>query len=102
MPKRGNLLSHAMVGSFAAIAAGLATYIFMIGQRSVDGMAQRPGWQSIRALREKRVCVFTSEQANVLVRPGPRMAEGARLMAQCLTDKAPHVPSAPNPKTAKP
>ena len=76
--------------------------LIMIGQRSVDGMAQRPGWQSIRALREKRVCVFTSEQANVLVRPGPRMAEGARLMAQCLTDKAPHVPSAPNPKTAKP
>jgi iron complex transport system substrate-binding protein len=25
----------------------------------------------------------------VLVRPGPRMAEAARLMAQCLSDKAP-------------
>ena len=71
--------------------------LIMIGQRSVDGMAQRPGWQSIRALREKRVCVFTSEQANVLVRPGPRMAEGARLMAQCLTDKAPKVPSGGKP-----
>lgn len=63
--------------------------LIMIGQRSADGMAQRPGWHSIRALREQRVCVFPSEQANVLVRPGPRMAEGARLMAQCLTDKAP-------------
>ena len=63
--------------------------LIMIGQRSVDGMAQRPGWSSIRALREQRVCIFPVEQSNVLVRPGPRMAEGARLMAQCLTDKAP-------------
>ena len=63
--------------------------LIMIGQRSVDGMAQRPGWSSIRALREQRVCIFPVEQSNVLVRPGPRMAEGARLMAQCLLDKAP-------------
>lgn len=63
--------------------------LIMIGQRSVDGMAQRPGWYSIRALREQRVCVFPSDQSDVLVRPSPRMAEGARLMAQCLTDKAP-------------
>lgn len=62
--------------------------LIMIGQRSVDGMAQRPGWSSIRALREQRVCIFPVEQSNVLVRPGPRMAEGARLMAQCLLDKA--------------
>jgi iron complex transport system substrate-binding protein len=33
--------------------------------------------------------VFPTDQADVLVRPGPRMAEAARLMAQCLTDKAP-------------
>lgn len=63
--------------------------VIMIGQRSADGLAQRPGWQSIRALREKRLCVFPSDQADVLVRAGPRMAEGARLMAQCLAEKAP-------------
>jgi iron complex transport system substrate-binding protein len=62
--------------------------VVMIGQRSVDNMGQRPGWQNMRAVREKRVCVFTSAQSDVLVRPGPRMAEGARLMAQCLADKA--------------
>ena len=65
--------------------------VIMIGQRSEDGLAQRPGWSSIRALREQRVCVFPTEQANALVRPGPRMAEGARLMAQCLNSKAPKV-----------
>lgn len=63
--------------------------VIMIGQRSEDGLAQRPGWSSIRALREQRVCVFPTEQANTLVRPGPRMAEAARLMAQCLSAKAP-------------
>ena len=63
--------------------------VIMIGQRSAEGLQARPGWHSIRALREQRVCVFPTEDANVLVRPGPRMAEGARLMAQCLVDKAP-------------
>lgn len=62
--------------------------VVMIGQRSVDNMGQRPGWQNMRAIREKRLCVFTPAQSDVLVRPGPRMAEGARLMAQCLADKA--------------
>ena len=76
--------------------------VIMIGQRGVDGMAQRPGWHSIRALREQRVCVFPAEQANVLVRPGPRMAEAARLMAQCLADKAPQTPSQPQTKAATP
>ena len=63
--------------------------LIMIGQRSADGLQSRPGWHSIRALREQRVCVFPTEDANVLVRPGPRMAEGARLMVQCLMAKAP-------------
>ena len=63
--------------------------LIMVGQDSADGMAQRPGWHSIRAVRERRVCIFPAEQANVLVRPGPRMAEAARLMAQCLSDKPP-------------
>ena len=65
--------------------------LIMVGQGSADGLTQRPGWHSIRAVRERRVCVFPAEQANVLVRPGPRMAEAARLMAQCLTDKAPQL-----------
>ena len=63
--------------------------LIMIGQRSADGLQQRPGWKNIRALREQRLCIFPSEDANVLVRPGPRMAEGARLMAKCLASKAP-------------
>ncbi len=63
--------------------------LIMVGQRSADGLQARPGWQSIRALREQRVCIFPTEEANVLVRPGPRMAEAARLMANCIAGKAP-------------
>jgi len=61
--------------------------IIMIGQRNVAGMAQRPGWAGMRALREQRVCVFTAEESDVLVRPGPRVAEGARLLARCIAQK---------------
>jgi iron complex transport system substrate-binding protein len=65
--------------------------VIMIGQHSLDGMLQRPGWRSMRAIREQRLCVFSADASDTLVRPGPRMAEGARLMASCLTQKAPAV-----------
>ena len=63
--------------------------LIMVGQANLEGMEQRPGWGNIRAIREHHVCVFSSEQSDVLVRPGPRMADSARIMAQCLADKAP-------------
>ena len=62
--------------------------LIMVSARSVEGLAERPGWASLRALREQRLCVFSPEESDVLVRPGPRMAEGARLMARCLASKA--------------
>ena len=58
--------------------------LIMVGARNAIGMAQRPGWGNIRAIKEQRICLFTPEQSDVLVRPGPRMAQGARLMARCL------------------
>lgn len=63
--------------------------LIMVGQRNVEGMAQRPGWTGVRAIREQRLCVFPVAESDTLVRPGPRMAEGARIMARCLADKAP-------------
>jgi iron complex transport system substrate-binding protein len=63
--------------------------VIMVGERSATGLEQRPGWAGIRAVREGRVCRFTAAESDVLVRPGPRMGEAARLMAKCLADKAP-------------
>lgn len=48
-----------------------------------------PGWGQLPAVREQRICRFDAEQINILVRPGPRMAQAAQLLAQCLIDKAP-------------
>lgn len=58
--------------------------VIMAGDSSRASMMQRPGWPQMRAVREDRICVFTPDQADIVVRAGPRMAEGARLMAQCL------------------
>ena len=58
--------------------------VIMVSARSGVGMEQRPGWSAIRAVREGRVCRFDADAADVLVRPGPRMGEAARLMAGCL------------------
>lgn len=62
--------------------------VIMVSAFGDVGLATRPGWAAIRAIQFKRVCAFTPAQSDVLVRPGPRMAEGARIMAQCLLDKA--------------
>ena len=60
--------------------------LIMVGERSAQGLEQRPGWGRIKAVREGRICRFTAEQSDVLVRPGPRMGEAARLMAECLQE----------------
>jgi iron complex transport system substrate-binding protein len=62
--------------------------LIMVSVRSAQGLEQRPGWSGIRAVREGRICRFSADESDVLVRPGPRMDEAARLMARCLADKA--------------
>jgi len=61
--------------------------LIMVGARSVRELVARPGWNQLRALREQRMCVFSPDEVDVLVRPGPRMAEAARLMARCAVEK---------------
>jgi iron complex transport system substrate-binding protein len=62
--------------------------VIMIGESEAQGLAQRPGWAGLRALRGGRVCQFNNEESDVLLRPGPRMAESARLLARCLSGGA--------------
>lgn len=63
--------------------------VIITSQENARDMAKRPGWQKIRAVRENRICSYSPEQIDVLVRPGPRMAESAQLMAKCLRENAP-------------
>lgn len=73
--------------------------LIMMGNRSMQAAASYPGWNTIQAVRLQRLCVYGPEESDAVVRPGPRMAEAARIMAQCINDKmarkAPVVPSAP-------
>ena len=59
----------------------------MVGSRSAEGLLSRPGWAQMRALRQGRLCRFNADESDTLIRPGPRMAEAARLMADCLRGK---------------
>ncbi len=62
--------------------------VIMAGDSSRVSMAQRPGWASLKAMQAQRICVFKQAESDMLVRAGPRMAEGARLMAECLNRAA--------------
>jgi iron complex transport system substrate-binding protein len=68
--------------------------VIMAGDSSRVSMAQRPGWSALRAMQAQRLCVFTQDESDMLVRAGPRMAEGARLMAECLNRAAGEVAGA--------
>ena len=58
--------------------------VIMTSNRSRADLAAYPGWSNIKAVKNKSVCVFSAVDSDLVVRPGPRMAEGARLMAKCL------------------
>ena len=58
--------------------------VIIAGDSSRASMLQRPGWAQLKAMQSGKVCAFSPEESDMLVRAGPRMAEGARLMVQCL------------------
>jgi len=57
--------------------------LIIVSQQGAAELARRPGWARLRALRLGHVCEFSAAQRDILVRPGPRMPEAARLMADC-------------------
>jgi iron complex transport system substrate-binding protein len=59
-------------------------HVVMATARDAAAMRERPGWQSLAALRAGRVCAFETPQWEVLIRPGPRLGEAALVMADCL------------------
>lgn len=61
--------------------------VIMMSEGSAVAMSDRPGWGALNAIRRQNICVFTPQEGDVLVRPGPRMAEAAQLMAKCLRSK---------------
>ncbi len=51
---------------------------------SMETLAARPGFGSLSAVQSGRVVELSEEQVNIINRPGPRIAEAAKLLASIL------------------
>ena len=58
--------------------------LIMISERDVAAMLKRPGWSNMAAIKGNRICAFVTTDQDILVRPGPRLPQAARIMADCL------------------
>jgi iron complex transport system substrate-binding protein len=59
--------------------------LIMTSERELSGMASRPGWDTLTALRTGHSCGFASADIDVMVRPGPRLGEAAGVVVACLS-----------------
>lgn len=50
----------------------------------LGGLAQRPGWNRLRAVQNNRICTLTPEQTDLVSRPGPRVAQAIDLLYRCI------------------
>jgi iron complex transport system substrate-binding protein len=62
--------------------------IVMAVKAGLADMPKRPGWNTLRALREGRACGFPGPTYELIIRPGPRMGEAAAALADCLVSIA--------------
>jgi iron complex transport system substrate-binding protein len=58
--------------------------IIFMGERTATDLKSRPGWQRIDAISQQKICAFTPEQSDIIVRSGPRIPDAADLMVACL------------------
>lgn len=58
--------------------------IVMAAARNLAEMPGRPGWSGLTALQTGRSCGFAEARYELLVRPGPRLADAGELIADCL------------------
>jgi iron complex transport system substrate-binding protein len=84
---------HAALGAFPKLNPEYVVredpdVIFVTAAESPH-LAERPGWDSIRAVRENRICSFDAAVSDTIVRPGPRVAAGMRAIDDCLARVAP-------------
>jgi iron complex transport system substrate-binding protein len=58
--------------------------VMVLSERHAAELPKRPGWPQLKALQNKAVCELTASEGDVVVRSGPRLAEGAKVLAQCI------------------
>ncbi|WP_457631828.1 ABC transporter substrate-binding protein [Oceanithermus sp.] len=89
---RGENIIPAELGLFPKISPELVVeknpQVIILGDAphgvSAAKIAERPGWAGIRAVKDGRVCELTRAQTDVVHRPGPRVAEGLRVLIECI------------------
>jgi iron complex transport system substrate-binding protein len=57
--------------------------VIFASHRNLADMLQRPGWSSLMALKRGHTCGLDAKNSDMLVRPGPRMAEAANFLVSC-------------------
>lgn len=62
--------------------------LIVVSARAADGIERRPGWSGLAAVRGGRVCRLLPAESDTLLRPGPRLAEGAQALVRCLAAAA--------------
>jgi iron complex transport system substrate-binding protein len=66
--------------------------LVMAAAAAVAEMPGRPGWGGLKALQRGQVCAFAPATMDTLVRPGPRLADAAESVADCLAGLPAAVP----------
>ena len=75
----------------------------VIGEdREVASMAARPGWAALGALQRHAVCGFPPATWEALIRPGPRLADAAEQVADCVAALPASAAAAAAPSSARP
>lgn len=61
--------------------------LIMLTNRAEQNVVAYPGWSSMRAVQAQRVCSFSADETDLLIHPGPRMAEAADVMVRCINTR---------------
>jgi iron complex transport system substrate-binding protein len=58
--------------------------LLVLPRRVADELPRRPGWARLQAVAAGRICALAADPWNALVRPGPRAADAAEALVDCL------------------
>ncbi len=58
--------------------------LLVLPRRVADELPRRPGWARLQAVAAGRICALAADPWNALVRPGPRAADVAEALVDCL------------------
>jgi len=61
--------------------------IIFISSQEAIALPNRPGWGSINAIKNQRICVIAKNEEDIVARPGPRMGQSAGILARCILAK---------------